>query len=210
MLNLTDLKEYSKNPRKITEDRFNHLSDSLKKLGDLSGIIVNIKTNEIIGGNQRTKAFLKEKDAYTVEITETFKKPRIDGTVAYGYVIRDKGKVAEQKFSYREVDWSDELCEEANIVANKITGMWDFDVLANKFDSDKLLTFGFSEKELFGDVFEMPPIFTPNTTPTSEGGFISGKDMTDAEKDMQERLVHASKFLDVVCPECGYEFQINN
>jgi hypothetical protein len=210
MLKLIDLKEYSKNPRKISEERFVKLTDSLKKLGDLSGIIVNINTNEVIGGNQRTKAFLTDRDSYVIEVTKKFPEPRTDGTVAYGYVSRDKGLPTEQKFSYREVQWTEDQAEEANIVANKITGQWDYDVLANKFDSDKLLNYGFTEKELFGDVFNMPPIFNPNLNPGSDDSLVTGKDMTDAEREMQERLVHASKFIDITCPQCGHDFQINS
>lgn len=145
---IEDLKEYHRNPRKISTERFEHLSASLKKLGDLGGIIVNRPTQEIIGGNQRTKTFLQEREKFTIKLTEGHAVPRQDGTIAYGYVIRDEGTPQEQRFSYREVIWTEEQCEEANIVANKVTGMWDFDILANKFDTEKLLSFGFSQQDL--------------------------------------------------------------
>jgi DNA modification methylase len=145
---ISDLKEYHKNPRKITTERFDKLFKSLKKLGDLGGIIVNLNTNEVIGGNQRVKAFLSERDKYVIELTETFETPINDGTLSYGYVVRDSGLASEQKFSYREVKWDEKQAEEANIVANKVTGAWDFDTLANKFEVEDLLKWGFELNEL--------------------------------------------------------------
>ena len=47
------MKHYHKNPRTITKKQFADLQDSLRKFGDLSGIVHNLNTDEIIGGNQR-------------------------------------------------------------------------------------------------------------------------------------------------------------
>lgn len=148
MTNLENLKEYHKNPRKIGEERFDKLDSSLQRLGDLGGIVVNLNTNEIIGGNQRVKTFMRDKDKYQIEIIQTLKVPAPDGTVSYGYVIREKGTAHEQRFSYREVVWDEAQCEEANVVANKLTGFWDFDILANEFEMDKLLEYGFTKQDL--------------------------------------------------------------
>lgn len=45
------------------------------------------------------------------------------------------------------------LCEKQvdklNISLNKITGDWDYDILANEWDQEDLLDAGFTEKELF-------------------------------------------------------------
>lgn len=154
-MNLQDIKEYHKNPRKISGERFQHLAESLKKLGDLGGIVVNRPTKEIIGGNQRIKAFMQEREKYEVILLENYKTPQADGTIARGFVVRDKGTPEEQRFAYREVEWTPDQCEEANIVANKVTGMWDYDMLANGFEVEKLLNFGFSEQEL--DLLPKPP-----------------------------------------------------
>ncbi len=147
-IKLEDLKEYHKNPRIISGDRFDKLGDSLTSLGDLGGVVLNRRTNEIIGGNQRVKSFLQERDRYTIEMKEAFDKTQGDGTVEWGFIVKDKGKETEQRFSFRIVDWDEEKAERANIQANKITGMWDYDVLANQFDVEKLLDFGFSQQDL--------------------------------------------------------------
>lgn len=148
MKHISDFVEYHKNPRKITEERSDRLQESLERLGDLGGIVLDIKTNQVIGGNQRVKTFLRERDKFLIEIVENFGSPRDDGTVAYGYVVKNKGTDTEQKFSYREVDWDEKTCEEANIVANKLTGSWDMNILANQFDLGNLVDYGFSRSEL--------------------------------------------------------------
>ena len=147
-MNLGDLREYHKNPRKISDERFAQLGDSLRELGDLGGIVVNRPTKEVIGGNQRTKGFLQDRDSYEIVIEKEFHEKQTDGTVAYGYIIRKENGEEVQRFSYREVEWDDKTCERANIVANKLTGFWDFEILANQFELDDLLTFGFTESDL--------------------------------------------------------------
>lgn len=48
-------KPYKHNPRKITTKELKSLEDTLRRLGDLSGIIYNKKSKQFIGGNQRSK-----------------------------------------------------------------------------------------------------------------------------------------------------------
>jgi hypothetical protein len=140
-LKIKDLKKYHKNPRNITERQFSELSEWLVKYGDLSGIVVNRRTGEIIGGNQRTH-FFREKDA-EIKINEEFAEPDEQGTTKIGYVILN-GK----KYSYREVDWDEKWSEQANIIANKAGGTWDYEILANEFDQELLLDSGFQDWEL--------------------------------------------------------------
>jgi hypothetical protein len=50
---------------------------------------------------------------------------------------------------------TDEEVEELNIRLNKNTGgVFDMDILANQYDYDKLLKYGFDEKELLGNMDE--------------------------------------------------------
>lgn len=146
-MNLSELKEYHKNPRKMSGERFDKLSLSLSQLGDLGGMVVDVNTKEIIGGNQRMKSFL-QRGGFEIEIIKQYDTPREDGTIVYGHLVVNKDQTSEQKFFYREVSWDEATCARANIVANKLTGMWDFDMLANSFNMDDLLDFGFSKPEL--------------------------------------------------------------
>lgn len=140
-MEIKNLAGYHKNPRKITEKMFNLLGDSIKEYGDLSGIVFNIRTQELIGGNQRTQFFKRnDKD---VEIHTTPVKDSKVGTVAVGYVVYQG-----EKYNYREVDWDEKKSARANLNANKMGGFWDNDMLANEFDMEDLQLAGFEDFEL--------------------------------------------------------------
>lgn len=132
---------YHKNPRQITVRQYEDLERWLEELGDLSGIVHDLNSNEIIGGNQRGRVFNINDCEITLD--EVFDKPDSQGTVAHGHVIW-KGF----KYSYRQVRWDERQCEMANIVSNKAGGEWDFDILAKKFIFEDLKEWGFREEEM--------------------------------------------------------------
>src|SRR5215469_12102923 len=72
------------NPRVISDDEIKQLAASLKRFGDLGGIILNRTTGHLVGGHQRIAAFKQEEVNAT--ITEELKKPDTTGTVAYGHI----------------------------------------------------------------------------------------------------------------------------
>lgn len=134
-------KEYKHNPRIITSDQKESLEDTLRRLGDLSGIIFNKKSKEFIGGNQRSKVI--DFDNCEIEIVKKFKKPTKQGTTAIGFVLWEG-----ERYNYREVSWDEKTEKEANIVANKGGGEFDFEILSQHFDSDDLIDWGFDESLL--------------------------------------------------------------
>ena len=142
------MKQYSKNARKISEQQLADLEAFLRELGDLSGVVHDLNTDQIIGGNQRSKVF--DINECKIEIEHRMKKPDAQGTVALGYVIW-KGK----RYSYRQVRWTPKQCEKANIVANKAGGEWDEELLAQFFKDTDLGKWGFSDDEI-GDLFGEP------------------------------------------------------
>lgn len=135
------MKEYYKNPRQITKKEFSQLKEWLRELGDLSGVVHDLNSDEIIGGNQRSRVF--NVNECEIEIVQRFDPPDEQGTVAFGFIVWE-GK----RYNYRQVRWTAKQCEKANIVANKAGGSFDFDVLGNQFELDDLLNWGFSEREL--------------------------------------------------------------
>ena len=144
-------KPYHKNPRQITAKQYEALAIDLAELGDLGGIVHDLNSDEIIGGNQRGRVF--DINDCDVVLTEVLDQPDEQGTVAHGYVIW-KG----HKYAYRQVRWTARQCERANIVANKRGGTWDFDILADQFEQDDLLAWGFEPFELgIGDDLEPEP-----------------------------------------------------
>jgi len=135
------MKLYHKNPRQITERQFTDLRRWLRELGDLSGIVHDLNSDEVIGGNQRARVF--DVNQCEVTLTEGPHEPDEQGTVALGYVTWE-GK----RYGYRQVRWTEEQAAKANVVANKAGGGWDWDVLANEFEVGDLLEWGFDEAEL--------------------------------------------------------------
>ncbi len=132
------MKPYHKNPRRITKKRHERLTDTLVRLGDLGGIVHNLETDEVIGGNQRMTVF---RDGEPV-IVEQYDQPDEQGTVAHGFVIW-RGK----RYAYRQVRWDEATAEEANIAANVGAGSWDWDALSG-WDADNLQQWGFDGETL--------------------------------------------------------------
>ena len=154
---------YHKNPRQITERQYTDLQRWLGELGDLSGIVHDLNTDEVIGGNQRSRVF----DINNCEIVvEHEQEPDKQGTVGLGYVIWQG-----HRYGYRQVRWTEKQCEQANIVANKAGGKFDFDLLANEFELDELLEWGFNESDFQldwgddGDESEGEPDLTRHDVP---------------------------------------------
>lgn len=136
------MKPYNRNPRQITKQRFNRLDDTLTRLGDLGGIVHNLRNDMLVGGHQRKNVF---GDDVEIEIVEKYDKPDKQGTVAHGFIIW-KGN----KYSYRQVDWDDKTMAEANIVANLEAGQWDWDLLSS-WKPEELHEYGF-DGDLLGNL----------------------------------------------------------
>jgi ParB-like chromosome segregation protein Spo0J len=70
---ISDLKEYEGNPRKMDDDMFRNLVNSLKEYGYVEPIIIN-KDKQVIGGNYRLKALREifeenaEVEAVTIDL----------------------------------------------------------------------------------------------------------------------------------------------
>ena len=104
-INLNDLKVNPKNPRKITDFQFNNLKRSIAEYGFIDPIIINSKTNMIIGGHQRYKVLMENNisEAYVMNL----------GDISWIFTDDDLEVV-------------DENYEKAmNISLNKISGEWD-------------------------------------------------------------------------------------
>jgi DNA modification methylase len=146
-----DLAPNPKNPRTVTEAKLEQLKKALLEFGDLSGIVYNRTTKQLVGGHQRLKSF--DADA-PITITRKFNKATRTGTVAEGYV-----ELRGERFSYREVSWDKHREMAANLAANKGAGEWDlpqvgewlkelgsfdvdFDVSLTMFDEEELKDFG--------------------------------------------------------------------
>lgn len=147
MTQLQDLKPNPRNPRKISDKKLEMLKKALAEFGDLSGIVFNKQTGNLVGGHQRLKVL--PPDAEITMDTET-----------HGHVM-----ISGERFNYRVVDWDETKEKAANIAANKHGGDWDIPMLnewildldASNIDMDLI---GFQHEEL---IKFLVPEFEPGT-----------------------------------------------
>lgn len=123
---LKDLKDYDKNPRKMDKDEFNNLIKSIQQDGYHQRLLINVD-NTIIGGHQRKKAMLKA-----------------------GYKPND---IIEVLVPNRLLEGDD--FDRLNIRDNLPYGSFDFDMLANNFDSERLIEWGFPPLMLGNSILKM-------------------------------------------------------
>lgn len=127
------------NPRTITQAQKEALKASLEAFGDLSGVIYNLRTGNLVGGHQRVDIFSDEQPE--VRIVR-------GGEAEICYFETVNG----ERYLYREVDWPESKEKAAMIAANKHGGDWDNNLLAQllvdveKFGDLKLT--GFTQEEL--------------------------------------------------------------
>lgn len=144
-----NLKANPKNPRTINKTDFESLKRSITTFGDLSGVVFNIRTQQLVGGHQRIQAFKSLGGQDGVTITERYAEATPVGTIAVGHILNNG-----ERFPYREVDWSLEKELAANIAANRITGQFDMDLLAEvthqiqELNPDALILTGQTEDEI--------------------------------------------------------------
>lgn len=129
------MKQYNRNPRKITPEQLKQLKANIEELGDISGIVHDLNTDEIISGNQRSKVI--DINKCEVVITEKYDTPTPQGTVAWGYVIFEG-----QKLNYRQVRWTDQQRAKACITANSLGGDWDYEILKSTWKEEQGLLDG--------------------------------------------------------------------
>lgn len=123
---LDTLKHSDWNPRSIDKHDFEALVKSMREFGDLSGVVKNLETGTLVGGNQRLEAFKKLANPI-IRIEHRFLDgPNAVGTISNGYIELENG----ERFAYREVIWPLEKEKAANIAANRIQGQFDLDLLA--------------------------------------------------------------------------------
>ena len=106
---LGEIQEADYNPRMIETESMRGLMNSIDEFGDLSGVVVNVTTGNLVSGHQRLKAI----NADDMEIIIDRESHDSKGTVAWGHFDYDG-----ERFNIRFVEW-DEITEKAaNLTAN--------------------------------------------------------------------------------------------
>jgi hypothetical protein len=125
---IKELVPYISNPRQITEKQAEDLKKSLDKFGLAASLVINTD-NTIIGGHQRKK------------IIETLMQMPPDFEIDV--------RVPERELTIDEV-------RELNVRLNKNVAEWNFDTLANNFELDDLLDWGFEKSDLSLEMYFAP------------------------------------------------------
>lgn len=179
-IKITDLKPAEYNPRRISEEDYQKLKNSISTFGLVDPIIVNLKNMHIVGGHQRYDVLL---DEHMLDNDFMAELPMIRlGDV--GFVFTDT------ELSIRDDDHEKAL----NLALNKISGEWDNDKLSmvlEDLDSSGLdleLT-GFEEYELMELKFNNDIEYDDN---------ISESDLSENTSSKEVKRI--------ICPYCGKEF----
>ena len=144
-MNVSELSPNPANPRQISDEKLSMLKDALKEFGDLSGIVFNRRTKQLVGGHQRVKVLPKNAK---VTLSAQWNKPTKTGTIATGFI-----EIEGEHYTYREVDWDETKEKAANIAANQHGGEWDLPKLRDWLVELKTLDYpmdltGFASSEL--------------------------------------------------------------
>ena len=147
---LSELVPWERNPRQITDKQAKRLEESFEQFGQVEIIAIGPE-NQIYNGHQRLKVLSQKYGAdYEVDV-----------------------RVASRALTEKER-------EKLTVFLHKgAAGDWDFDVLANEFELDDLLDWGFEEKD-----FELN--FAPEA------------------KEYDESIANEVEMIE--CPNCGHRF----
>src|SRR3990172_847743 len=125
---LADLQPWPRNPRQIKTDQAKRLVESFDQFGQVETIAIG-PDDEIYNGHQRLFVLTEQ----------------------YGNDYEVDVRVASRQLSEKER-------EKLTVFLHKgAAGEWDFDVLANEFELDDLLEWGFDKNELDIDLWMLEP-----------------------------------------------------
>ena len=170
-----------KNPRVATSKKIASLKKTTREFGDISGIVFNRRSKQLISGHQRVKTFAPESD---LTVTKKYAKPTSSGTVAEGFILSNG-----EKWAVRIVSWDDSKEKAAMIAANQGAGEWDKTMLGTLF------------RELDGDDFDLE--LTLFDEPEREEFFLSDDDESETAPKKKSK---GNSAIMHTCPQCGHEF----
>ena len=119
--NIDSLIESEYNPRQLTKKQYQNLKDSVKRFGLVDPVLVNIN------------------------------KDRKDIIIGGHQRVKIAKDLNLTEIPCVEVDLSYDREKELNIRLNRNGGEWDFDILADNFEIEDLVDWGFEEKEIIGN-----------------------------------------------------------
>ena len=155
-ISINDLISPTYNPRQISKEEMQKLENSINEFGLVSPIVINLKNNHIIGGNQRFNTLL----SINQKKGDFYKELTLIKLGDIGLAFIDEDLTVE----------SEDHEKALNLALNKISGEWDFEKLSVVLDELELSTIdvsltGFDEIEItpFEDVPDFQPVENDGT-----------------------------------------------
>lgn len=196
---LKELRPSDYNPRVITTTQKDALKGSYQRFGDLSGIIFNRKTKNLVGGHQRTELYRKT-PGVKVEYKD-FKDAT--GTVALGYVLVPLKNGGTMRIPYREVLWDAPTEMAANIAANAGGGSFEYIGLGKVIK--KLQKSKFEMEDIPLDMLEMRRALA--VFDSIERDKSAFKSNTGAQESFDAAVAAApTGMIACECPKCRYKW----
>lgn len=185
-IKITDIVPARYNPRKISNEDYNKLSNSISNYGLVDPIIINLNNNHIIGGHQRYDVLMDEYMAGEYDYQELLLIKRGD----IGWVFPD------EELKVKDLNHEKTL----NITLNKVQGEWDLEKLEELFQDIsteghpiELTGFDTGEiKELFKDI--------------DLSSFDDGLDDSLNDEESTKELSNSRNRKEITCPNCGHVF----
>ncbi len=185
---VTDLERMAANPAnpraEWRPEQREAFTASLRRFGDLGGIVFNRTSAHLVGGHKRVAVF---RDAVEARIVTTDQSPDEQGTVAHGHVMVDGAR-----FSYREVEWDAATETAANLAANRWAAAWEWsdvsEALHTLTDTDLLPLTGFEPHELETLIAaDWRPAAREGSLPGDGGTPAHGVTLTDEQYALVQR-----------------------
>lgn len=179
-IKITDLKPAEYNPRRISDEDYQKLKNSISTFGLVDPIIVNLKNMHIVGGHQRYDVLL---DEHMLDNDFLAELPMIRlGDV--GFVFTDT------ELSIRDDDHEKAL----NLALNKISGEWDLpklelvldDLESNNFDLN-LTGFDLDDLSDIDDELDIDDL-------TPDPGYDVKEDDYEEPEDIETDIKHGDLF----------------
>ena len=129
-ISINDLISPTYNPRQISKEEMQKLENSITEFGLVSPIVINLKNNHIIGGNQRFNTLL----SINQKKGDFYKELTLIKLGDIGLAFIDEDLTVE----------SEDHEKALNLALNKISGEWDFEKLTELLDELDLNGFDIS------------------------------------------------------------------
>lgn len=185
-IKITDITPARYNPRKISNEDYKKLTNSIAEYGLVDPIIINLQNMHIIGGHQRYDVLLEQ----YINGNEDYAELELIRRGDIGWIF-PKGDLEVKDLNHEKA---------LNIVLNKVQGEFDLEKLEDLFNDlsteglDLELT-GFSRSEaknIFKDL--------------DLSSFDEGLADSLSDEEPKKEISNSKNRKEITCPECGHVF----